>query len=65
MADLWSLFLDIDPREDSLYDAIESVCELEVFEDDIINCMSLYDLVDGITVVDLAGYPSDVQNFVV
>ncbi len=27
--------------------------------------MSLYDLVDGITVVELAGYPSEIQNLVV
>ncbi|KJY95874.1 DNA phosphorothioation-dependent restriction protein DptH [Pseudoalteromonas ruthenica] len=65
MADLWSLFLDSDPAEDSLYAALESVCELEVFEDDNTKCMSLYDLVDGITVVELAGYPSEVQNLVV
>ncbi|KPZ67782.1 AAA-like domain protein [Pseudoalteromonas sp. P1-26] len=65
MADLWALFLDSEPAEDSLYAALESVCELEVFEDDTTKCMSLYDLVDGITVVELAGYPSEVQNLVV
>ncbi|NKC21473.1 DNA phosphorothioation-dependent restriction protein DptH [Pseudoalteromonas sp. S4498] len=65
MADLWALFLDSDPAEDSLYAALESVCELEVFEDDNTNCMSLYELIDGITVVELAGYPSEVQNLVV
>tara|TARA_Y100000310_G_scaffold103220_1_gene101486 strand:- start:6949 stop:12012 length:5064 start_codon:yes stop_codon:yes gene_type:complete len=65
MADLWALFLDSEPAEDSLYAALESVCELEVFEDDTSKCMSLYDLVDGITVVELAGYPSEVQNLVV
>ena len=65
MADIWELFLDSEPAEDSLYAALESVCELEVFEDDNTKCMSLYDLVDGITVVELAGYPSEVQNLVV
>ncbi|TMO62201.1 DNA phosphorothioation-dependent restriction protein DptH [Pseudoalteromonas aurantia] len=65
MADIWALFLDSEPAEDSLYAALESVCELEVFEDDNTKCMSLYDLVDGITVVELAGYPSEVQNLVV
>jgi DNA phosphorothioation-dependent restriction protein DptH len=65
MADLWSLFLDSDPAEDSLYAALESICELEIFEDDTSKCMSLYDLVDGITVVELAGYPGEIQNLVV
>jgi DNA phosphorothioation-dependent restriction protein DptH len=65
MADIWALFLDSEPSEDSLYAALESVCELEVFEDDNTKCMSLYDLVDGITVVELAGYPSEVKNLVV
>ncbi|MFC0116917.1 DNA phosphorothioation-dependent restriction protein DptH [Pseudoalteromonas xiamenensis] len=65
MADIWALFLDSDPAEDSLYAALESVCELEVFEDENNKCTSLYDLVDGITVIELAGYPGEVQNLVV
>ncbi|MDC9512477.1 DNA phosphorothioation-dependent restriction protein DptH [Pseudoalteromonas sp. CST5] len=65
MADIWSLFLDSEPAEDSLYAALESICELEIFEDDTSKCMSLYDLVDGITVVELAGYPGEIQNLVV
>jgi DNA phosphorothioation-dependent restriction protein DptH len=65
MADLWSLFLDSDPAEDSLYAALESICELEIFEDDTSKCMSLYDLIDGITVIELAGYPGEIQNLVV
>lgn len=65
MADLWSLFLDSEPAEDSLYAALESICELEIFEDDTSKCMSLYELVDGITVVELAGYPGEIQNLVV
>ena len=31
--------------------------ELEIFEDDVTKCTSLYELVDGITVVELTGYP--------
>ncbi|TMP07634.1 DNA phosphorothioation-dependent restriction protein DptH [Pseudoalteromonas sp. S3178] len=65
MADLWSLFLDSEPAEDSLYAALESICELEIFEDDTSKCISLYDLIDGITVVELAGYPGEIQNLVV
>ena len=44
---------------------MESLNELEIFEDDVSKCTSLYELVDGVTVVELAGYPSEVQNLVV
>lgn len=65
IAQVWDLFIENDPDEDSLYAALESLYELEIFEDDNTKCMSLYDLVDGITVVELAGYPSEIQNLVV
>ncbi|RDV23974.1 DNA phosphorothioation-dependent restriction protein DptH [Alteromonas aestuariivivens] len=65
LADVWELFIDSEPTEDSLFAALESVCELEIFEDDINNCMSLYELINGTTVIELAGYPSEVQNLVV
>ncbi|WP_435237534.1 DNA phosphorothioation-dependent restriction protein DptH [Psychromonas sp. PT13] len=65
IADIWALFEESEPTEDSLYAALESLNELEIFEDDVSKCTSLYDLVDGITVVELAGYPSEVQNLVV
>ena len=65
IADVWALFEESEPTEDSLYAALESLYELEIFEDDITKCTSLYELVDGITVVELAGYPSEIQNLVV
>ncbi|WP_119394090.1 DNA phosphorothioation-dependent restriction protein DptH [Salinibius halmophilus] len=65
MADIWALFEESEPAEDSLYAALESLYELEIFEDDHQKCTSLYELVDGITVVELAGYPSEIQNLVV
>ncbi|WP_335920277.1 DNA phosphorothioation-dependent restriction protein DptH [Shewanella algae] len=65
IADVWELFIETEPDEDSLYAALESLYELEIFEDDNSQCMSLYELVSGITVVELAGYPSEVQNLVV
>lgn len=63
--DVWQLFLETEPTPDSLYAALESLCELEVFETDSQNCQSLYDLVDGVTVIELAGYPSEIQSLVV
>jgi DNA phosphorothioation-dependent restriction protein DptH len=65
IADVWALFIDNEPTEDSLYAALESLYDLEIFEDDVNKCTSLYELVDGITVVELAGYPSEIQNLVV
>ncbi|WP_218312576.1 DNA phosphorothioation-dependent restriction protein DptH [Alteromonas antoniana] len=65
LADVWALFLDSDPAEDSLYAALESLYELEVFETDVNKCTSLYELVDGVTVVELAGYPGEIQSLVV
>lgn len=65
IADIWLLFLETKPDEDSLYAALESLCELEIFEENNKKCKSLYELVDGVTVIDLAGYPSEIQNLVV
>lgn len=66
IADVWALFIDQDKvEEDSLYAALESLYELEVFEDDVSKCTSLYELIDGIRVIELAGYPSQIQNLVV
>ncbi len=65
IADVWALFEESEPTEDSLYAALESLNELIIFETDIQKCTSLYELVDGITVIELAGYPSEIQNLVV
>ncbi|MCV6590966.1 MAG: DNA phosphorothioation-dependent restriction protein DptH [Marinobacterium sp.] len=66
ITDIWNLFIEQEKvEEDSLYAALESLYELEVFEDDVTQCTSLYELVDGIRVVELAGYPSQIQNLVV
>ncbi|WP_246386643.1 DNA phosphorothioation-dependent restriction protein DptH [Litorivivens lipolytica] len=64
--DVWTLFIDQEKvEEDSLYAALESLNELEIFEDDISKCISLYQLIDGIRVIELAGYPPEIQNLVV
>ncbi len=65
ISDVWYLFLERKPDEDSLYAALESLCDLEIFEEDNRNCKSLYELLDDITVIDLAAYPSEIQNLVV
>jgi DNA phosphorothioation-dependent restriction protein DptH len=65
IADVWALFEETEPAEDSLYAALESLHELEIFESNHANCKSLYDLIDGVTVIELAGYPTEVQNLIV
>ena len=66
IADVWALFINQDKvEEDSLYSALESLSELEVFEDDVTKCTSLFELIDGIRVIELAGYPPQIQNLVV
>jgi len=65
IADVWALFIESEPTEDSLYAALESLYDLEIFEDDIQQCTSLYELVEGVTVIELARYPTEIQNLVV
>lgn len=66
ISDVWALFMEQEKvEEDSLYAALESLYELEVFEDDVGKCTSLYELIDGIRVIELAGYPPQIQNLVV
>jgi len=66
IADVWALFIEQEKvEEDSLYAALESLYDLEIFEDDVSKCKSLYELIDGIRVIELAGYPPQIQNLVV
>ena len=66
IADVWALFEASEPAEDSLYAALESLHELEVFEDNDAKCMSLFDLLDGVTVIELGkGYADELKNLVV
>ncbi len=63
---IWDLFLEQDKvDEDSLYAALSKLARFKIFETDPEKMMSLYELVDGVTVIELAGYPPEVQNLVV
>jgi DNA phosphorothioation-dependent restriction protein DptH len=64
--DVWQLFLSQDKvDEDSLYAALSKLARFKIFEPDARKTGSLYDLISGVTVVELAGYPSEIQNLVV
>lgn len=50
---------------DSLYAALEKLISFEVFEPIPEKTGSLYDMVEGITVINLSGYDTDIQNLIV
>lgn len=52
-------------KEDSLYSALSELVEFEIFETDPNKTVSLYDLIDGVTVINLQGYDPSIQNLVV
>lgn len=64
--DVWQRFLDQEKvEEDSLYAALSKLARYKIFETVPEAMTSLYELIDGVTVIELAGYPPEVQNLVV
>ncbi|WMC09822.1 DNA phosphorothioation-dependent restriction protein DptH [Oceanimonas pelagia] len=63
---VWDLFLEQEKvEEDSLYAALDSLVTYEIFEKKPDAVTSLYDLLEGVTVIELAGYSPQIQNLVV
>lgn len=66
LKDVYDIYVSRDDlKEDSLYAAFSNLVEFEIFEPDSSNTRSLFDLIDGVTVIDLSGYDPDIQNLVV
>ncbi|WP_195927054.1 DNA phosphorothioation-dependent restriction protein DptH [Turicibacter sanguinis] len=66
LKDVYDLYINRDDlKEDSLYAAFSNLIDFEIFEPDSENTVSLFDLIDGVTVIDLSGYDPDIQNLVV
>jgi len=66
MSDICDIYLNDDKAsQDSLYSALSNLHEFEIFEPDGYKTKSLYELIDGVTVINLSGYDSDIQNLVV
>jgi DNA phosphorothioation-dependent restriction protein DptH len=64
--DIWQIFLAQDKvEEDSLYAALSKLARFKIFEDQPENMNSLYELIDGVTIIELAGYPPEIQNLIV
>lgn len=63
---VFKIYMDCDAfKEDSLYAAMTELHEFEIFEPDVTKTMPLYDLINGVTVINLAGYDPSIQNLVV
>ncbi|MDU4840496.1 MAG: DNA phosphorothioation-dependent restriction protein DptH [Leclercia adecarboxylata] len=66
LSQVWDLYLEQEKvEEDSLYAALDSLATYEIFETSPESVSSLYELLDGVTVIELAGYSPQIQNLVV
>ncbi|KLU76334.1 DNA phosphorothioation-dependent restriction protein DptH [Clostridium botulinum] len=66
LKDVYDIYVNKeDLKEDSLYAAFSNLIDFEIFEPDPFETKSLFDLVDGVTVIDLSGYDPGIQNLVV
>ncbi|MDO4925608.1 MAG: DNA phosphorothioation-dependent restriction protein DptH [Turicibacter sp.] len=66
LKDVYDIYVARDDlKEDSLYAAFSNLIDFEIFEPDSSNTQSLFDLINGVTVIDLSGYDPDIQNLVV
>lgn len=66
LEDVWQLFLSAEKvEEDALYAALSKLARLRIFEADVSKLQSLYDLTQGVVVIELASYPPEVQNLIV
>ena len=52
-------------KDDSLYAAFSNLIDFEIFEPEGDKTKGLFELIDGVTVIDLSGYDPGVQNLVV
>ena len=66
LKDVYDIYVNReDLKEDSLYAAFSNLIDFEIFESDPFNTKSLFELINGVTVIDLSGYDPDIQNLVV
>lgn len=66
LQDVYNVYIEReDLKEDSLYATFSNLIEFEIFEPNFEKTRSLFDLIDGVTVIDLSGYDPGIQNLVV
>jgi len=52
-------------KNDSLAAAMEKLHQFQIFEGDPAKTVSLFDLLNGVVVIDLSGYDTDIQSLIV
>lgn len=64
---VYSIYVNDDDikKNDSLAAAMDKLYQFQVFEGDPDNTKSLFSMLDGVVVVDLSGYDSDIQSLIV
>lgn len=66
LKDVYDIYISKeDLKEDSLYAAFSNLIDFEIFEPDPFETKSLFELIDGVTVIDLSGYDPGIQNLIV
>jgi DNA phosphorothioation-dependent restriction protein DptH len=66
ISDICELYLEDEKMAiDSLHAALKQLYDFEIFQPDGTNTKSLFELIDGVTVINLSGYSPDIQNLVV
>jgi len=66
LGDVCDLYLEQENiAQDSLYAAISSLSDFEIFEPNAEKTQSLYSLIEGVVVINLSGYDESIQNLIV
>ena len=65
--DVYCLYMSNDDikKNDSLEAALSKLADFEVFEADSNKTQALFDILDGVVVVDISGYDPDIQNLII
>ncbi|WP_220127026.1 ATP-binding protein, partial [Methanococcus maripaludis] len=64
--DVYGVYLNQENvKRDKLYAALNKIVDHELFEPNIEKTTSLYDLIDGVTVINLSRYEQSIQNLIV
>lgn len=63
--DVFDLYVEAEHPQDSLFAALSGLDTFNIFESDRRQVKPLFDLLDGVVVIDLAGYPSSIQSVLV
>lgn len=64
--DVFNLYLSNDKiKKDSLYAAIDKLNDFGIFEPDSTKTIPLYNLIDGVSIINLNGYSNEIQTLIV